>query len=115
MAITLNGTQITVNKLNNQDVERETLNNVTVYELVKNATSWTYIGTTSSTYDGTYSYTYQSASCRTSSTVRTNLTSARPPSNYAVGYIMRVTHSAYVIENGMPITTTCTPMYFRAS
>lgn len=114
MAITLNGTQISVNKLNNQDVELESLNGTTVYELVQNATQWVYIGTTSSSYDGTYSYTYQSASCRTSSTVRTNLTSARPPSDYEVGYIMRVQHTAYVLVDGAPVPTTCPTMYFRA-
>lgn len=113
MAITLNGTQITVNKLNNQDVERETLNGVTVYELVQNATSWTYIGTSSS-YDGTYSYSYSGGSCRTTSTVRTNLTSARPPSNYAVGYIMRVQHSTYYFEGGDIVPVPCSTYYFRA-
>lgn len=113
MAITLNGTQISVNKLNNQDVELESLNGTTVYELVQNATQWVYIGTTSS-YDGTYSYTYQSASCRTSSAVRTDLTSARPPSGYVVGYIMRVQHTAYVLVDGAPVPTTCPTMYFRA-
>lgn len=114
MAITLNGTQISVNKLNNQDVELESLNGTTVYELVKNATQWVYLGPDYHTYNGTYSYTYQSASCRTASTVRTDLTSARPPSDYEVGYIMRVQHTAYVIEGGDILPTICPTLYFRA-
>ncbi|MCK9470298.1 MAG: hypothetical protein M0Q88_00905 [Bacilli bacterium] len=106
MPITLNGTQITSNKLNGSDITAERFMGNVVYP--SGGTTWTAISNPGS-FNGTYGYVYTDASCRTQATVRSDLTSARPPVDYSIGYIMRVTHSR--LEGQTPIA--CTVYYFR--
>ncbi len=75
-----------------------------ITQSVQMATTWTYVGTSGSN-NGSYSYMNGGPWCDSSEVVRTKLTSARPPSGYQVGYIMRVSHFQ---DDLMP----CTPDFF---
>lgn len=111
MALKLNSQDVTVNKLNSVDVTFEYLNGSIVYQ--SGATVWTAISNPGS-YNGTYNYSYDAMACRTQTTVRTNLTSARPPGDYSPGYIMRVTHGWIDWNQNPPAVIPCTVYYFRA-
>lgn len=74
-------------------------------------TRWLYIGTSSSTINGDYEAgTFSATFCYASSEINNILTSNRPPSNYAPGFVMRVHHS---VSNKFG-STDCGYMYFEA-
>lgn len=110
MPITINGNPITSNKLNTNDVTVETLNGNIVYQL--SPPVWTYIGTSGSA-NGNYSLFYEGGSCYLSDTIGNMLTADRPPSEYSLGYIMRVSHSTEKDGPFGPEPVLCPAYYYR--